>query len=48
MFIHEEVREGLVKCEQASSDKTGADSYTKSPKFKRDMREIMGPQPGLK
>ena len=49
-FIHEEVREGLVKCEKASSDDNGADSYTKSParqKFKKDMRESMGPQPGL-
>ena len=48
--IHEEVREGLVKCEKASSDDNGADSYTKSParqKFKKDMRESMGPQPGL-
>ena len=30
-FIHEEVRESLVKCEQASSSENGADSYTKSP-----------------
>ena len=44
-FIHDEVREDLVKCEKASSDKNGADSCTKSParpKFKRDMRETMG------
>ena len=49
-FIHDEVREGLVKCQKTMSDKSGADSYTKSParpKFKRDMRETMGPQPGL-
>ena len=49
-FIHDEVREGLVKCEQASSNDNGADSSTKSParqKFKKDMRERMGPQPGL-
>ena len=49
-FIHEEVREGLVKCEEASSDENGADSYTKSParqKFKKDMGKTMGPQPGL-
>ena len=49
-FIHDEVREGLVKCEKATSDENGADSYTKSParpKFKKDMRKTMGPQPGL-
>ena len=49
-FIYDEVREGLVKCENVSSDDNGADSYTKSParqKFKKDMRESMGPQPGL-
>ena len=49
-FIHDEVREGLVKCQQTTSDENGADSYTKSParpKFKKDMRKTMGPQPGL-
>ena len=48
-FIHDKVREGLVKCEEASSDDNGADSYTKSParqKFKKDMRESMGPSLG--
>ena len=49
-FIHDEVREGLVKCEKATSDENGADSYTMPParsKFKKDMRKTMGPQPGL-
>ena len=49
-FIHDEVREVLVKCEKVSSDKNGVDSYTKSParqKFKKDMGKTMGPRPGL-
>ena len=49
-FIHDEVRKGLVKCQKTTSKENGADSYTKSParpKFKKDMRETMGPQPGL-
>ena len=49
-FIHDEVREGLIKCEPVSSEENEADSYTKSParaKFKKDMLKIMGPQPGL-
>ena len=44
-FIHDEAREGLVKCEKATSDENGADSYTKSParqKFKKDMIKTMG------
>ena len=49
-LFHEEVRQGLVKCEEASSDENGADCYTKSParqRFKKDMGKTMGPQPGL-
>ena len=47
-FIHDEVLAGLIKLLNVSSEHNSADCLTKfnaSPKFKKDTRELMGPQP---
>ena len=49
-FINEEVKAGLIRVVRVSSEDNSADFLTKfnaRPKFKKDARKLMGPQPGL-